>query len=194
MVLLIQLLKIMWKIFKLKMKNSIIHIILFSCFLILVSCFLILASGCKKTENHPGFAYMDHMVHSPAYKYYGENPNFKDGKTAQYPVIGTLARGEELPFPYLKTIDDQKRAGKELINPISYSPEDIKIGKEKFITYCSMCHGVDGKGDGIIAKNKKFDKPVTLLVSDYVQKKPDGELFHTITLGSVSGFMGSHSA
>lgn len=172
------------------MKNSIKNIIL----LLLIFYFLLLNSGCKRDRNHPGYAFMDDMVHSVAYKYYSENNNFTDDNTAQPDVKGTIARGADLPFPYFKTIDEQKRVGKELVNPISYTPEDLKIGKEKFITYCSMCHGVKGKGDGIIAKNKKFNKPVTSLVADYVQKKPDGELFHTITLGSVSGFMGSHSA
>ena len=172
------------------MKKGILNKILF---LLIAANILLFSSSCKRDRNHPGYAYMDDMVHSSAYKYYSENSNFKDGKTAQYTVKGTIARGAELPFPYALIIDEQKRAGRELVNPIGNSQADMKIGKEKFELYCAICHGEKGKGDGIISKDKRFNKPITSLIGDYVQNKPDGELFHTITLGSVSGFMGSHS-
>ena len=174
-------------------RSSILY--LDTCVLCLVSCILILVSciSCKRERNHPGYAYMDDMVHSYAYKYYSENKNFKDDKTAQYSVKGSIPTTGEIPFLYALSLDEQKRAGRELVNPIGNSTEDMKIGKEKFLLYCAICHGDKGKGDGIIARDKKFNKPVTSLVGDYVQNKPDGELFHTITLGSVSGFMGSHT-
>jgi hypothetical protein len=32
------------------------------------------------------------------------------------------------------------------------------------------------------------------LNDDYVQSKPDGEIYHVISLGSASGLMGPHAA
>ncbi|MBI2606659.1 MAG: cytochrome c [Deltaproteobacteria bacterium] len=160
---------------------------------LLFCCLLSVSLGaCQRDRNHPGYRYLDDMVHSPAYRYYSENPNFKDGKTAQPPVPGTIARGA-VPYPYANTIDEQKRAGRELVNPIGHSPEDIKIGKEKYAVYCAMCHGAKGKGDGNLVQSGKFGMPAPPLVADYVQNEPDGAIFHTITVGTVSGLMGSHS-
>ena len=56
-----------------------------------------------------------------------------------------------------------------------------------------MCHGNTGKGDGYLVTTGKFNTEVTSLVDEYVQNKPDGEIFHVITIGSISGYMGSHS-
>lgn len=164
----------------------------------LVLIFLLLAviffqSSCTRDRNHPGYSYFDDMMHTSAYKYYSPNPNFPNGETAQPPVKGTIPRGF-VPYSYPKTPDGQKLAGKELVNPIANTDSNINAGKEKFIIYCAMCHGESGKGNGRLVTSKKFMKDVTSLVSDYVQNKPDGEIFHVITLGSVSGFMGSHSS
>ena len=51
-----------------------------------------------------------------------------------------------------------------------------------------------GKGDGHLYKSKKFPIQPTTLVEDYVQSKADGELYHIITTGSISGLMGAHGA
>jgi len=149
-------------------------------------------AACQRDRNHPGYSYFPDMAKSQAYKYYTENPNFKDGKTAQPAVHGTIPRGS-IPYPYTNTSDDQKLAGKELVNPIGDSAEDIEIGRQKYLTYCSMCHGEKGQADGNLVQSKKFTMPVAHLDLAYVQNKPDGELFHVITVGSVSRFMGPHS-
>lgn len=156
-------------------------------------CFLlILATSCSRDRNHPGYEYFDDMARSEAYEYYSENPNFKDGKTAQAPVKGSIARGE-IPYPYPLSPEGQEQAGRELVNTVGYAQKDLRIGKEKFMKFCAMCHGQFGKGDGFLVTSKKFIKDIPPLGGDFVQRKPDGELFHVITKGSVSGFMGSHS-
>ncbi|MBC8316224.1 MAG: c-type cytochrome [Bacteroidales bacterium] len=133
------------------------------------------------------------MTPSEAYEYYSSNPNFADGKTAQPPVAGTIPRGA-IPYQYPRTDAGQKQAGAELKNPLSVSNEDLEMAKEIFEINCAMCHGETGKGDGRLVTSGKFATEVTPLVDEFVQNKPDGEIFHVITMGSVSGFMGSHSA
>jgi len=43
-----------------------------------------------------------------------------------------------------------------------------------------------------IKPSKLFTAKPTDLTSAYIQDKPDGEIYHIITLGSLSGLMGAH--
>lgn len=155
--------------------------------------FPFLISSCSHDRNHPGYTYFNDMSQSGAYEYYSENPNFVNSATAQTSVKGSIPRNF-VPYMYPKTTEGQVLAGKELICPITDTKQNIDTGRVRFNLYCAMCHGEFGNGDGHLVKTKKFKKDVTSLSSDFVQNKPDGELYHVITLGSVSGFMGSHSS
>lgn len=152
----------------------------------------LILSSCSHDRNKPGYQYVDDMVPSLAYEADSDNPVFKDGKTNQEPVKGTIARGQ-LPYDYAaKSADEQIRAGLELENPISITEESLNQGKAQFDIYCAICHGTGGKGDGTIVKNGKFTALPTDLTSERVQNFKDGEIFHIITTGSVSGLMGAH--
>ena len=137
---------------------------------------LILLTSCNHDRNHPGWAYMPDMYYSEAYDSYTPNPVFSDSVTMQEPIPGTIARGT-MPYPYkAKNYPDQIRAGVELINPIEITEHDL------------------GKGDGHLYTSKKFPVKPTSLVENYVQNKPDGEIYHVITTGSLSGLMGPHGS
>ncbi len=165
----------------------------FKIFVRLLPCLLILVTACSRDDrSNPGYTYFDDMSQAVPYEYYSENPNFADGKTAQLPVKGAIPR-EFVPYPYGKTVEEQKRAGVELVNPIPDSPQTIARGKAMYEKYCMMCHGEHGMGDGALVTTKKITKEIPALIKDFTQKKSDGELFHVITLGSVSGFMGSYN-
>jgi len=152
----------------------------------------LLFTGCSHDRNNPGYAYMPDMYYSEPYDAYTENPVFADSITNQSPPEGSIALGQT-PYPYkAKSFEDQQRAGVELLNPIETDEANLAIGKEQFRIYCSNCHGVLGKGDGYLFTSKKFPVKPTSLVDDYVQKKPDGELYHIISTGSISGLMSAH--
>lgn len=70
-----------------------------------------------------------------------------------------------------------------LRNPVKSDIRSIEQGRQLFNTYCALCHGIEGKGDGTVGK--KFIPP-TDLTSEYVQKKADGEIFYTITYGGLA--------
>ncbi len=149
-------------------------------------------SSCAHDRNTPGYQYFNDMVVSSAYETDSENPFFKDGKTNQLPVEGTIARGQ-MPYSYkARSADEQTRAGVELKNPIPKTKESLTQGKAQFDIYCAICHGTGGKGDGTIVTNGKFTAKPIDLTSDRVQNFADGEIFHIITTGSVSGLMGAH--
>lgn len=158
---------------------------------ILAITIILVAVGCKRDNNYTGRAYFPDMAYSYAFETYGSSPNFSDSVVMLTPVDGTIPRGM-IPHQYEKTFDDQQRAGQELINPFEMSKENLQQGKEQYEIYCAMCHGEKGKGDGHLYTSKLFPVQPTSLVGDYVLNKPDGEIFHVITLGSLSGLMGAH--
>jgi len=119
------------------------------------------------------------MAVSPAYRSQSANPVFASQITLQLPAEGTLARGGHL-FPYAKTDADRRRAGKELANPFRPTPETLQRGKNLYETYCLVCHGASGAGDGPVIP--KFPNPPNFH-SQQSKALKDGEMFHTITLG-----------
>ena len=160
----------------------------------MTAAILMVGSGsCKRDNNTTDRAYFPDMAYSHAYETYSPNPNLPGGYTEQPPVEGTVPR-EMIPYQYSKTFEDQQRAGLELINPLQPTDENIARGKEQYETYCIMCHGADGGGDGYLYTSKLFPAKPMALNGEFVQKKPDGEIYHVITLGSLSGLMGAHGS
>lgn len=145
--------------------------------------------SCNRERNNPGWDYFPDMFYSTAYETYVKNPNFKDGMTMRVPVAGTIPR-DFTPFEYTNDPESRIKAGKELLNPFLASPDALLRGKEIYTTFCFGCHGIAGKGDGLLFTSGLYPlKPLTL-VGDTAMKLKDGEIFHTITLGIRS--MGAH--
>jgi mono/diheme cytochrome c family protein len=143
--------------------------------------------GCTD-ESERAREYMPDMVRDPAYKAFAPNPATRDGLTLQRPVAGTIPRGYQ-PFHYRAGDEEAARAGHELENPHRATPEALAKGKALYETYCLVCHGEQGKGDGPIAG--KIPAPPSY-TSDRVLAFPAGRIFHVITLGS--GKMPSYAA
>ncbi|MCF8368542.1 MAG: c-type cytochrome [Bacteroidales bacterium] len=149
--------------------------------------------GCKRDNNYTGHAYFPDMAYSNAFETYGSSPNYADSVVMLLPVEGTVPRGY-IPYQYTKSFDEQKRAGLELVNPVEKNEENLQRGKEQYTIFCMDCHGERGNGDGHLYTSKLFTAKPTSLRDDYVQNKPDGEIYHVITLGSLSGLMGAHGS
>ena len=153
---------------------------------------LILLASCDHDRNNPGYAYMPDMYYSEPYNAYSPNPVLNDSVTMLTPVEGTIPRGYEA-YPYKRrSYPDQLKAGEELVNPVEVNAETLAGGKEQYMIFCASCHGPMGKGDGFLYKSKKFTAKPTSLVESYVQGQRDGEIYHIITMGSLSGLMGPH--
>jgi mono/diheme cytochrome c family protein len=72
-------------------------------------------------------------------------------------------------------------AGERLKNPLPATPETLARGARLFDTYCAICHGPQGAGDGPVGK--KFGMPLPPLTDPAVTERPDGYLYGTIREG-----------
>jgi mono/diheme cytochrome c family protein len=150
---------------------------------------IVVAAGCDRNRKHPGWDYFPDMAYSNAYETWSPNKNFSDGKTIQPPVEGTISR-DALPFGYGPSTDERTSAGRELANPLENKVTNLERGEEVYRVFCASCHGVKGDGNGYLVSTGVYPYPVRTLVSDEMIKRPDGEIYHTITLGF--GVMGAH--
>ena len=125
-------------------------------------------SGC--THDKPNFIYMPDMVYSPALKAQEEGAMRK-------PPEGVVSRDYHA-YGYAK--EENERAGKELRNPLQPTSVVLKRGQRIYNTYCIVCHGPNGEGDGTIVP--KFPRPPSLQ-SDKVRTWADGNIYHVITMG-----------
>lgn len=129
----------------------------------------------RNSEFLPG------MVNSVPYDAQSENPNFADGKTLRSPVPGTVARGF-FPAHYQASVEDAKRAGGELVNPLSDTlAGEVSRGGVVFANVCSPCHGISGLGDGIVVQ-RGFPPPPSLL-AEKARMLRDGQIYHILTHG-----------
>jgi mono/diheme cytochrome c family protein len=142
--------------------------------------FAVTLVGCGASSNRRSYEYMPDMARDPAYKAYAPNAATRDGLTLQHPVSGTIPRGHSL-FHYGPGEQEAERAGRELQNPYSSTPKTLEEGKALFQTYCAVCHGEQGKGDGPISS--KIPPPPSYL-SDRLMQFPPGRILHVITLGT----------
>lgn len=101
---------------------------------------------------------------------------FNNGSGMLTPVEGTVARGFK-PYPYKNKPD---LAAKMLVNPLIPNKENLELGKIKFNTYCSPCHGYLAEGDSRL--NGQFPNPPSLH-SEKVRKWSDGRIYHVIVEG-----------
>ena len=151
------------------------------------SAIVVMARAASDTSVR-GMEYMPDMAYSVPYNSFAPNPVTRDGKTLQLPVAGTVPRGVQ-PFRYAATQDDALRAGRELRNPIASSPDTLAHGRALYETFCLVCHGEQGRGDGPLVP--KIPNPPAY-TSARVRAMAPGQIFHVISRGS--GRMPSYAA
>lgn len=140
--------------------------------------------------GQPNADFLPGMAEPVSYSAFAPNPNFPNGKTLQEPVAGTIARGH-LPLRYRPTAEDAVRAGQELRNPFSSHDAQVRQrGAYVFGSYCQVCHGAQGGGDGPVAQ-RGVPPPPSLREGKSKDMK-DGQLFHILTYGQ--GNMSSYAA
>jgi mono/diheme cytochrome c family protein len=100
---------------------------------------------------------------------------FSDNFGMRTPVRGSVARGF-IPYPYM----GNPEPAEVLVNPLAATNEVLNLGKRKYDTFCSPCHGDFGDGDSRL--RGQFPNPPTLH-SDRSRQMSDGMLYHIMTNG-----------
>lgn len=98
------------------------------------------------------------------------------------PVSGR--HGYPPPEDIIELVRARLEAGKTLQNPVPKSPESLARGREMYELHCIVCHGAQGRGNGPVGR--KFVPQPMELNFDYVQLQPDGQIFYTISHGSIA--------
>lgn len=101
------------------------------------------------------------------------------------PEESVPANGGELdgPADLRDLVRARLKAGEQLSNPLAEADRDEARAAEQYDTYCRVCHGVAGAGDGSVGL-KYLPQPMDLTLP-YVQQQTDGQLYYTITHGGV---------
>jgi len=117
-----------------------------------------------------------------------DQPSMKPQDSQVAEIGSSIPVGGREGYPPPKDIIELVRArlaaGRTLFNPIGSSPESLARGKQLYATHCLVCHGEQGRGDGPVGR--KFVPQPMELNFDYVQLQPDGQIFYTISHGSLA--------
>lgn len=156
-----------------------------------------LVASCQNTSSR-NYQYMPNMYESVGYETYQETGAFRNGKEAQLPVEGTIARGH-MPYEYPNTLDGYNLAKANLQNPLpfeSYRNADstvtedyLKKGEDLFDIYCAVCHGTKGNGKGILVDREKILGVPSY--DDAGRAITEGSVYHVIRYGLNA--MGSYA-
>ena len=162
--------------------------------------------SCSDVRRNPGRVYMPDMGYSRALETYAKldsskftnNPaDIGEGKIyyTSYPVAGTMARGDESPFPYAmdKTGDSTNYvASKQVQNPLpALDAGQMKEAERLYLVNCAICHGSKLDGNGPLWKDGSgpfTSAPKNLMTLDM----PEGQMFYSVTYGK--NMMGSYAS
>lgn len=154
----------------------------------LTSAFTIGCDGGRtKRQSQPNVELIQDMMEQPALKAQDEEPYEKGKAASRLPPAGTVPVGYT-PYKYK---GDPVAAAANLKNPLAgqLTPEILSVGQKKYDTYCIVCHGRQGEGDGPVAAKMALKPPT--LISEKLVRATDGAIYHIITDGQ--GVMSSYA-
>ncbi len=140
--------------------------------------FALIFSACSGETETPIMQYMPHMSNTPVLKAQRGYAGRSDGSSMIMPPEGTIPRGFK---PYKIRTDVE--AGRRLVNPLPITKEVLRRGQNRYETYCLVCHGEKGYGDGPVVP--PFPTPKSLQ-SNKIRTRKDGYIYHVITKGSAT--------
>lgn len=160
--------------------------------------------ACSADRDRPGIVVSPDMAFSVPYDPYDPSPITDNGATLRLPPEGTVPvdgvrfdygpTPPRVPVPPFGSREEADRAGRELFNPYVADKPALARGKHVYETFCLVCHGTGGAGDGPIIG--RFPNPPSLVDQRpapfrSARNLPDGALFHIITRGQ--GIMASYA-
>lgn len=170
----------------------------------IITCiaFVAVLVGCSnEVKRKPSNIYMPDMAYSRAYETYADHSNLTEQgiNYTNQPVAGTIARGEEFPFPLAKdkTGDTTNYfAAKQIKSPIdSLSKAEYTETERLYLINCGICHGPKLDGNGPLYKGGEGPypaKPATLVGDAKYEGMPEGQMFYSVMYGK--NLMGSYAS
>jgi mono/diheme cytochrome c family protein len=129
------------------------------------------------------------MAYSRAYEPYDDHSELGDAKIYYdgKPVKGTIARGQELPFPLEKDAPGDSTnyvASRQVQNPLT--TVNMQEAERLYLINCAICHGTKLDGNGPLYKGGDGPypaKPATLVGDAKYEAMPEGQMFYSTTYG-----------
>lgn len=120
------------------------------------------------------------MSDSPDLRPYQATPFFADGSGMQVPPENTVSREFGALDPaFLSGLDASGNLLTEL--PVELNEALLQRGMERYNIYCSMCHGYDGAGSGVVVQ-RGFPQP-NALTAEHLRSAPVGYFYQAMTNG-----------
>ncbi|MEP7318503.1 MAG: c-type cytochrome, partial [Panacibacter sp.] len=112
---------------------------------------------------------------------------------------GTIARGEEIPFPLKKDAPGDTAnyfAARQVQNPLPVlDASQMKEAERLYLINCGICHGAKLNGNGPLYKDGNGPyaaKPAALVADAKYENMPDGQMYYSIMYGK--NLMGSYAS
>lgn len=93
---------------------------------------------------------------------------------------GVVPRGGELILPR-----EQRDVAARRPNPLKLTEESVAAGRRHFATFCTPCHGPEGKGGVTGPVATKFIPPPDLTNAELQKQRTDGYWHHYILAGGA---------
>ena len=109
-----------------------------------------------------------------------QTPRIVAGERVFAMPAGVVPRDGEAFIP-----KEQRDAAAKVPNPVKASPESIALGRDRFATFCTPCHGPEAKGGVTGPVATKFIPPPDLTNPDLQRQRTDGYWHSYIVVGGA---------
>jgi mono/diheme cytochrome c family protein len=134
-------------------------------------------TGCTEVENAMARVdILNFMRESPAFDPY-ESPRMPPERS-----VPSAGPGEVWEPPVENTDAALRAWGDTMTNPLATNDAVLTRGAEAYQTYCAVCHGVGGLGDGPLVGTGKLPFATNLMLPTTVERS-DGYLYGIIRVG-----------
>ena len=123
------------------------------------------------------------MQDQPRYEAYERNEFFGNKMASRPPIEGTVARGQLRENAAFYTGKNGTGQQAQLVDtmPIPVNEQVLARGQERYNAFCAACHGMTGRGDGMVVR-RGFRAPPPL-TNDRLLEAPVGHFFDVMTNG-----------
>lgn len=138
---------------------------------------LVALGGCTEIE--------DAMASVDVLNFMRESPAFDPYEAPRVPPENSVpveSPGEEWEPPVENTDAALRAWGDTMTNPLPSTDAVLTDGAEAFQTYCAVCHGAGGEGDGPVVGAGKLPFATNLMLQATIDRS-DGYLYGVIRVG-----------